>query len=169
LRLALKSDQYCRAAGPLAVGLLPVWRENSDDATGNGSVPMPKHPPLRIETESLVVRCWSEADAPELREAIDSSLDHLRPWMPWALSEPATYHETVERILRWRAAFLSGEDFAYGLFDRDKNKVLGAGGLHRRVWARRPRSWILGPRRFDPKGIRDRVRSGCDGCRARYA
>lgn len=94
---------------------------------------MPDHPPLHIDTESLVIRCWSESDAAALREAIDSSLEHLRPWMPWAASEPAPHAETVARLSRWRDAFLSGQDFAYGVFDRDEEKVLGAGGLHRRV------------------------------------
>ena len=38
----------------------------------------------RIVTERLVIRCWEPADAVLAKEAIDSSLDHLRPWMPWA-------------------------------------------------------------------------------------
>jgi hypothetical protein len=38
-------------------------------------------PPYRIETERLVVRCWEPRDAPLLKEAVDASLDHLRPWM----------------------------------------------------------------------------------------
>ena len=51
----------------------------------------------------------------------------------WALSEPATQDETVARLSRWRDAFLSGEDFAYGIFDRNEVTVVGAGGLHRRI------------------------------------
>jgi RimJ/RimL family protein N-acetyltransferase len=39
-------------------------------------------PPYRIETERMVLRCWDPADAGLLKEAIDASLDHLRPWMP---------------------------------------------------------------------------------------
>ena len=34
------------------------------------------------------MRCWEPRDAPLLKEAVDSSLDHLRPWMPWAHDEP---------------------------------------------------------------------------------
>lgn len=45
-------------------------------------------PPVRIITERLVLRCWYEADLELAREAIGSSLEHLRPWMPWALDEP---------------------------------------------------------------------------------
>src|SRR4051812_28398230 len=36
-------------------------------------------PPYRIVTERLVPRCWDPRDAPIVKAAIDSSLDHLRP------------------------------------------------------------------------------------------
>ena len=52
-------------------------------------------PPYRIETERLVLRCWDPRDAPLLKDAIDSSLDHLRPWMPWAREEPKPLEETL--------------------------------------------------------------------------
>ncbi len=45
-------------------------------------------PPYRIRTERLTIRCWEPRDASLLKDALDSSLDHLRPWMPWALEEP---------------------------------------------------------------------------------
>ena len=41
------------------------------------------HTPYRIETERLVLRCYDPEDAPLLKDAVDRSLDHLRPWMPW--------------------------------------------------------------------------------------
>ena len=55
-------------------------------------------PPYRIETERLVVRCWEPRDAPLLKEAVDSSLEHLRPWMPWAHDEPQPLEEKVELL-----------------------------------------------------------------------
>ena len=45
-------------------------------------------PPYRIVTERLVLRTWEPRDAPLLKEAVDSSIDHLLPWMPWAAHEP---------------------------------------------------------------------------------
>jgi len=44
----------------------------------------------RIQTDRLLIRCYSPEDAPKLKEAIDASLDHLRPWMPWAKDDPET-------------------------------------------------------------------------------
>ena len=53
-------------------------------------------PPYRIVTERLVVRCYDPRDAPLVKEAIDSSLDELRAWMPWAHDEPKPLDEKVE-------------------------------------------------------------------------
>jgi RimJ/RimL family protein N-acetyltransferase len=74
-------------------------------------------PPHRIETERLVLRAWDPADAPLLKEALDASLDHLRPWMPWAHDEPKPVEEKLELLRGFRAAFDQGEDFVYGIFD----------------------------------------------------
>ena len=47
-------------------------------------------PAYRIHTQRLVLRCWQPTDAPLLKAAIDASLEHLRPWLPWAQHEPKT-------------------------------------------------------------------------------
>jgi RimJ/RimL family protein N-acetyltransferase len=90
-------------------------------------------PPYRIVTERLVVRCWEPSDAPLLKEAIDSSLDELRAWMPWAKHEPQTLEEKVVLLRRFRGRFDLGEDFTYGIFSRDEAEVVGGTGLHARV------------------------------------
>jgi RimJ/RimL family protein N-acetyltransferase len=89
--------------------------------------------PYRIETERLVVRCYELADAPPLKEAIDSSLEHLQPWMPWAHGEPQTLEEKIELVKLFRANFDTGENFTYGIFAADESEVLGGTGLHPRV------------------------------------
>ena len=90
-------------------------------------------PPYRIETERLVIRCWEPRDAPLLKEAVDASLDHLRPWMPWVEQEPQTLDEKIELLRGFRGNFDLGEDFVYGIWARDESRVLGGSGLHRRV------------------------------------
>lgn len=89
--------------------------------------------PYRIETERLVIRCYETADAPLLKDAIDASLDHLRPFSAWIDDEPQTVEEKAELIERFRAAFDSAESFVYGIFDRDERELLGGTGLHARV------------------------------------
>jgi RimJ/RimL family protein N-acetyltransferase len=90
-------------------------------------------PPYRVTTERLVVRCWEPRDAPRLKEAVDSSLEHLRPWMPWAADEPQTLAEKVALLRRFRGRFDLGQDYVYGIFDADESEVVGGTGLHTRA------------------------------------
>ena len=89
-------------------------------------------PPYRIETERLVVRCWEPRDAPLLKDAVDSSLDHLRPWMPWAHEDPQPLEAKVELLRGFRGRFDLGQDFVYGIFSRDESEAVGGTGLHTR-------------------------------------
>ncbi len=90
-------------------------------------------PAYRIHTPRLVIRCWQPQDAPLLHTAITQSLDHLRPWMPWAHSEPEELQMKVERLRRFRGLFDLGQDFVYGIFDAHEHAVLGGTGLHTRA------------------------------------
>ena len=90
-------------------------------------------PAYRIQTNRLRIRCWEPTDAPQLKAAIDASLDHLRPWMPWATDEPQTEAEKVEWLRAMRGQFDLNEDFAYGIFDPATAQVIGGIGLHPRV------------------------------------
>jgi len=89
-------------------------------------------PPYRIETNRLVIRCYEPEDAPLLKEAIDSSLDHLRPWMPWARNEPQTLDEKVELLRSFRSEFDGDTNYPYGVFSADESRQLGGAGLHPR-------------------------------------
>ena len=86
----------------------------------------------RIETERLVIRCWDPRDVSLLQEAIDTSRDHLRPWMPWVHAEPEQPAIKVERLRRFKTDFDLGADFVYGIFSRDEKRVIGGTGLHTR-------------------------------------
>lgn len=103
----------------------------TDLAAGDGS----GIPPYRLRTERLVIRCWHPRDAPLLREAIDSSLEHLRPWMPWARDEPKSLPETVHILRGFRGAFDLGQDYFFGVLTADESQVVGGTGLHTRVGA----------------------------------
>jgi ribosomal-protein-serine acetyltransferase len=79
----------------------------------------------------LVLRPWEEDDAAALGRAITESLDHLRPWMPWAALEPQTdaaRRGWIREVRRLRAA---GGDRVYGMWLGDD--VVGGCGLHDRI------------------------------------
>jgi RimJ/RimL family protein N-acetyltransferase len=90
-------------------------------------------PPYRIETERLVIRCYEPRDAPLLKDAIDSSLEHLRAWMQWAQLEPQTLEEKTALTKLFRAEFDSGENFTYGIFSTDESELVGGTGLMPRI------------------------------------
>ncbi|GAC1363233.1 MAG: GNAT family N-acetyltransferase [Herpetosiphon sp.] len=79
-----------------------------------------------------------------LQAAVNESLEHLLPWMPWAHSEPETIQQKVDRLRQFRGEFDLGQDFVYGVFNRDESRVLGGSGLHMRAGenAREVGYWI---------------------------
>jgi RimJ/RimL family protein N-acetyltransferase len=94
-----------------------------------------KNPAYRIETERLVVRCYQPSDAEMLAEAVAESVEHLKPWMPWAHAEPEPFQVKVDRVQRFRGEFDLGEDFIYAIFNKDESRLIGGTGLHTRLGA----------------------------------
>jgi RimJ/RimL family protein N-acetyltransferase len=88
----------------------------------------------------VVLRRNRPADAPALAAAVDASLDHLRPWMPWASTEAASVEAQAARLVALEAGWERGTDFVYllvpGGSDGEidgREVVLGVIGLHRRL------------------------------------
>jgi RimJ/RimL family protein N-acetyltransferase len=83
-----------------------------------------------IRTARLLIRCKRPADAPLLKHAVDSSLTHLRQWMPWAMHEPSELNAVEERIAQFQREFLNGGDRTYAIFNLAETEILGGVGLH---------------------------------------
>jgi RimJ/RimL family protein N-acetyltransferase len=90
-------------------------------------------PAYRIVTPRLILRCWNPPDALLLKEAVDASVEHLLPWMPWAKYEPTDLQTKINLIRKWRGEFDLGQDFVYGVFDLAEGRALGGAGLHTRL------------------------------------
>ena len=90
-------------------------------------------PPRSVYSERMLLRCYTPDDAPLVKEAVDSSLDHLRTFMDWAWLAPEPVGTTRKRLRSFRDAFRHGDDWIYGLFTPDGAEILGGAGLHRRV------------------------------------
>ncbi|MEM6634148.1 MAG: GNAT family protein [Bacteroidota bacterium] len=87
----------------------------------------------KIETERLIIRCYQPEDAPLLKLAIDESLRHLLPWMPWAKNEPEPLEAKVTRLRKYRGQFDLGIDYTFGIFSKDEKVLIGSTGLHIRL------------------------------------
>lgn len=87
----------------------------------------------RLETERLLLRCWSPEDAPVLRQALDKSDQHLRPWIPFMKDEPRTLEQTVDWVRTHRSNFDTDQMYRYGVFLKDSGELVGENMLLSRV------------------------------------
>jgi RimJ/RimL family protein N-acetyltransferase len=91
------------------------------------------NPAYRIETRRLVVRCYSPTDAQMLADSVSESVEHLKPWLPWAHAEPEPFEAKVERVKRFRGMFDLQQDYVYGIFNKEESRLMGGTGLHTRL------------------------------------
>jgi len=87
----------------------------------------------KIITDRLVIRCYEPGDAPKLQEAIAASVEHLRPWMPWAKEEPSNLESKIKWVRQCRGQFDLGQDYTFAIFDKTEQALLGSIGLHTRL------------------------------------
>ena len=87
----------------------------------------------RVETQRLVLRCWTPEDAPLWRALLDESDDYFRPFVPWMRDEPVSLEDTAGRLRKKQEDFVSGKNYRYGILDRDEKVVIGETGLYTRV------------------------------------
>lgn len=88
------------------------------------------NPIYKIETPRCILRPFNPSDSSALKDTVESSLDHLKPWMPWARIEPVD--KKIEQIRNWRGSFDLDNDYVYGIFGPDNRHIIGSSGLHTR-------------------------------------
>src|SRR5262249_61795867 len=80
----------------------------------------------------LVLRRLRATDAGEIAAAVSASLEHLRPWMPWATPEAADPKTQRVRAAEADEMWAAGTDYIYSVFAAEESVLVGAIGLHRR-------------------------------------
>jgi RimJ/RimL family protein N-acetyltransferase len=90
--------------------------------------------PESFDTERLTIRAPRVGDGTPMNEAILESLEHLRPWMPWAHTVP-TVEDSEENVRQAHIKFLQREDFRLHLWLKNTETFVGGSGLHRFDWA----------------------------------
>lgn len=100
-------------------------------------------PPPRLEIDGLVLRRERVGDEDLVAQSAAANLDHLRPWMPWAVPDAVTVQAQRERLVRVEPAWEDGSDYSFLLLDAAEQSLLGIFGMHRRI---RPgaSSWVIG-------------------------
>jgi len=64
-----------------------------------------------------------------IKEAVDTSLPHLRASVAWAQDAPTPLPELEVRLTASAAAFDAGDSWAFTILDASETRVLGAAGL----------------------------------------
>jgi RimJ/RimL family protein N-acetyltransferase len=89
-------------------------------------------PPERIEAAEVVLTRGSALVVEEFIVAVNASLDHLRPWMPWA-QEPANAQSIGGFLLGAEADWVAHRAFQYIITASGGSSFLGCCGLHARL------------------------------------
>jgi RimJ/RimL family protein N-acetyltransferase len=84
--------------------------------------------PIELSDGSRL-RCFTPDDADAVARAVGESLEHLRPWMPWADEQSADPAFQRERLKKMPELARRQEEWQYGLFPADESRVLGSFGL----------------------------------------
>jgi RimJ/RimL family protein N-acetyltransferase len=93
----------------------------------------PGDPPERVDAGPLVLRRVTSADAGAIAAAVSSSLDYLRPWMPWATPDAAIRNTQLARVAEADQMWEAGTSHIYSVLTADHGTLVGEIGLHRRV------------------------------------
>ncbi|WP_316570285.1 GNAT family N-acetyltransferase [Neobacillus sp. YIM B06451] len=97
-------------------------------------VPILKEFPCEFETERLLIRLPKPGDGKAVFDAIQASIQELKPWMPFAKIEQT--EEDVEANIREAyAKFIKREDLRLLVFDKQSGVLIGSSGLHRIDWS----------------------------------
>jgi RimJ/RimL family protein N-acetyltransferase len=92
----------------------------------------PDAPPERIEAGPVVVRRVRASDAGAIAAAVSTSLDYLRPWMPWATPESAERASQLARVAEADHNWESGISYVYSVLTAEQGTLVGEIALHRR-------------------------------------
>jgi RimJ/RimL family protein N-acetyltransferase len=91
-----------------------------------------ERPPEQLEAGDFVLTRAVPGDVGGLVAAVNASLSHLRPWMPWA-QNPAT-PESIGTFLATAALqWDSCQEFQFALRETPSGPIIGFGGLHTRI------------------------------------
>jgi RimJ/RimL family protein N-acetyltransferase len=104
-------------------------------STYDGAVPSqtPDTPPERVEAGPVIVRRVRASDAGAIAVAVGTSLDYLRPWMPWATADAADLGSQLARVAEADHSWESGLAYIYSVLTVEQGTLVGEIAMHRRA------------------------------------
>jgi RimJ/RimL family protein N-acetyltransferase len=93
----------------------------------------PAFPPEHVDGGLVLLRRVQAEDADDIARVVRASLEHLRPWMPWATADAGSRVAQLARVAEADDLWEAGSDFIYSVRPAAESTVAGQVGLHRRV------------------------------------
>jgi RimJ/RimL family protein N-acetyltransferase len=90
-------------------------------------------PPERISAGPVTLRRVRATDAGAIAAAVSASMDHLRPWMPWANAAAGERRSQLTRVAEADQWWESGIGFTYSVVTAAGGTLVGEISLHRRA------------------------------------
>lgn len=90
--------------------------------------------PTEFYTERLVIRMPKPGDGKAVFNALQASIDELKPWLPFA-HKAQSEEETEINIRESYIQFLKREDLRLLIFHKDTGEFIASSGLHRIDWS----------------------------------
>jgi RimJ/RimL family protein N-acetyltransferase len=89
--------------------------------------------PTEFTTDRLLIRMPMPGDGKVMYEAINASIEELKPWLPFAQMEQ-TEEDVEVNIREAHLKFLKREDLRLLVFHKDTGELVASSGLHRIDW-----------------------------------
>lgn len=89
--------------------------------------------PDSFETDRLILRAPQYGDGILINEAVQESVNEMRPWLPFVRKLP-TVDESEAYVRRARLHFLERTDLVLHVMDKRTGQFVGSSGLHRFDW-----------------------------------
>ncbi|MCM3733614.1 GNAT family N-acetyltransferase [Fictibacillus nanhaiensis] len=89
--------------------------------------------PTEFTTDRLLIRMPMPGDGKVMYEAINASIEELKPWLPFAQMEQ-TEEDVEVNIREAHLKFLKREDLRLLVFLKDSGELVASSGLHRIDW-----------------------------------
>ena len=84
--------------------------------------------PIQVVRGPVMIRSWHRSDVAGLARAVFDSLDHLRPWSPWARDLPENRTKVRAAMGAFLVDALAKPDDSFGVFS--DGQVAGGVGLY---------------------------------------
>jgi len=81
--------------------------------------------PTELRTSRLVLRPFDSNDAAELLSILDANQEHLQPWIPARVADPALLPLVAQRLAEFKEAFITNREWRFALRANDDGRLLG--------------------------------------------